>query len=108
MEVALSWVLRGGVLFSAALIIIGLALMWVTGDTSNPFCVMNPGWMIWGSPFLEPSHVLFLGFAVLIMTPILRVAVSILIYLKANDLQFTAITIIVFLILIISMTFGIG
>jgi uncharacterized membrane protein len=101
-------VLRGGVLFSAALIIIGMVLMWITGDTSNPFCVIKPGWMIWGNPFLEPSHVLFLGFAVLIITPMLRVAVSMFIYLKTHDLQLAAITIIVFLILILSMTFGIG
>lgn len=108
MEKILSMVLRGGVLLSAAIIIAGLLLMSITGDTSNPFCVMKPDWMIGGSPFLEPSHVLFIGFAVLIMTPIIRVAVSILIYLKARDLPFTAITITVFTVLLISVMFGIG
>jgi uncharacterized membrane protein len=108
MEKALSLVLRAGVLFSAALIITGLSLMWMTGDTSNPFGVMTPDWMIWGTPFLEPSHILFLGFAVLVLTPILRVAVSLFIYLKDHDLHFIAITVIVLLTLIISITSGIG
>lgn len=108
MEETLSRVLRGGVMLSAALIILGLALLWVTCDASDPFCVMTPGWMIWGSPFLEPSHVLFLGFAVLLLTPILRVAVSMMVYLKARDLSFAVITFIVFLILIIGMASGVG
>lgn len=108
MEEVLSWILRVGVLFSAALIIVGMALIFVTGDISNQFCVMEPGWIIWGSPFLEPSHVLFMGFAVLIMTPIIRVAVSIMMYLKARDLPFTAITMVVFMILLLSVVFGIG
>lgn len=108
MEEVLSWILRGGVLFSAALIIVGMALIFVTGDISNQFCVMELGWIIWGSPFLEPSHVLFMGFAVLIMTPIIRVAASIMMYLKARDLPFTAITMAVFMILLLSLVFGIG
>lgn len=108
MEETLSLVLKGGVIGSAALIILGLALMGITGDISNPFGVMKLGWMVWGNPFLEPSHILFLGFAILVMTPIMRVAASILIYLKKRDLPFAAITIIVLLILIISLTFGIG
>ncbi len=107
-EEVLSLVLRGGVLLSAALIILGLALLWATGDASDPFCVMTPAWMLWGNSFFEPSHVLFLGFAVLLVTPIIRVAVSMLIYLKARDLPFAAITFIVFLILIIGMASGIG
>lgn len=107
MEEALSWVLRAGVVVSAVLIILGLSAMWVTGNTSNAFCVMKLDWMIGGSPFFEPSHILFLGFAVLILTPIIGVAVSTLFYLKTRDLPFTAITFILLLILIISITFGI-
>jgi uncharacterized membrane protein len=108
METALSWVLRIGVLFSAILIIVGLTLTFITKDISNPFCVMELGWMIWGNPFFEPSHILFLGYAVLITTPVLGVAVSLLIFLKVHDLPFATITLIVFLILIVSMTVGIG
>jgi uncharacterized membrane protein len=108
MEEALSLVLKGGVLSSAALILLGLALIWITGDNSNPFGVMKLGWMIYGNPFFEPSHILFLGFAILVMTPIMRVAASILIYLKQRDLQFATITTIVLLILTISLKFGIG
>lgn len=108
MEKALSWVLRIGVALSGVLVIVGLTLMFVTKNTSNPFGVMDLEWIIRGNSFFDPSHILFLGYAVLLLTPLLRVAVSILLYLKAHDIPFTAITLIVFVILIISMTIGIG
>ena len=108
MEKTLSWVLRIGVFLSGVLIIVGLTLMFVTKNTSNPFGVMDLEWIIRGNSFFDPSHMLFLGYAVLLSTPLLRVAVSILLYLIAHDIPFTAITLIVFVILIISMTIGIG
>ena len=108
MEKALSWILSKGVLISVVLILSGLGLMLITGDTSNPFGIMELEWMIWGNSFFEPSHILFLGYAVLIMIPIISIAVSIVMYLRAHDLPFTVITLIVFGILIASMTFGIG
>jgi len=107
-EAALSQVLRFGVLLSAVLIFMGLALTFLTGDISHPFGVLNLRWVIWGDPFLEPSHLLFLGFAVLIATPVLRIAASILMYLETRDIPFAAITSLVLLILIISFTMGVG
>jgi len=108
MEKTLTWVLRIGVVLSGVLIIIGLSLMFVTRDTSNPHGVMELEWILRGNSFFDPSHILFLGYAVLLLTPVLRVAVSILLFLKAQDIPFTAITLIVFVILIVSMAVGIG
>lgn len=108
MEEVLSSVLRVGVQLSAALIIIGLGMMVATGNTSCPFGVADLGWLIWGSPFLAPSHIFFLGFAVLIATPVFRVMASILIYMKTSDRPFATITALVLLILIASFIWGVG
>jgi uncharacterized membrane protein len=108
MEKALAWVLRIGVILSGVLIIMGISLMFITKDTSNPYGVMELEWILRGNSFFAPSHILFLGYTVLLSTPVLRVGVSILLYLKAHDIPFTAITLIVFVILIVSMAIGIG
>ena len=108
MEKTLAWVLRIGVVLSGVLITIGLSLMFTTNDTSNPYGVMELEWILKGNSFFAPSHILFIGYAVLLSTPVLRVAVSILLYLKAQDIPFTAITLIVFIVLMVSMAIGIG
>jgi uncharacterized membrane protein len=108
MERIISHVLRIGVLLSTVLVIAGLMLASITGDSSCPFGVPELRWMIWGDPFLAPSHVLFLGFTVLISTPVLRIIASILMYLRMRDAAFAAITTTVLLILILSFTLGIG
>lgn len=108
MERTISLVLRVGVIVSFVLVIIGLVLVSITGDTSYPFGVPEFWWFIWGDPFLAPSHILFIGFMVLISTPVLRVIVSILMYLKTRDAMFSAITAAVLMILIMSFMLGIG
>ena len=102
MKETVSQVLRGGVLLSAILVLLGLVLMLSTGDTSCPFGVPDLNWFIWGDPFFAPSHILFLGFTVLIATPVLNILASIHIFLKERDLLFAAITTLVFLILLVS------
>jgi uncharacterized membrane protein len=108
MENLLSSVLRTGVLLSGALILIGLALTVLTGDMSYPNGDMSLSWIIWGDPFLTPSHILFLGFLTLIATPVLRIVVSTIVYLKINDRAFAAITALVLVILAIGFTLGVG
>jgi uncharacterized membrane protein len=108
MERIVSRVLRAGVVISSALVVAGLALLSLTGNTSCPNGVVNLRWIILGDPFLAPSHVLFLGFMVLISTPVLRIIASILVYLKTRDVSFVTITVTVLLILAMSFTLGIG
>ena len=108
MEGLLSNILRKGVLLSGCLILLGLTMTVVTGDTTCPNGDMSLAWLVWGDPFLEPSHILFIGFLTLIATPVLRIAASILIYVKARDTPFAAITTIVLLILVVSFTLGVA
>ena len=108
MEALVSGILRAGVLLSAALILLGLTMMIVTGDTSCPNGNMDPAWLLYGDPFFSPSHILFLGFLALIATPVLRIGASIYVYTKIHDNAFTTITTIVLFVLVVSFTMGIG
>jgi uncharacterized membrane protein len=108
MERVVSYVLRAGVVISSALVVVGLVTLSLTGNTSNPNGVANLRWIIFGDPFLAPSHVLFLGFMILISTPVLRIIASILVYLRTRDVSFVTITVTVLLILAMSFTLGIG
>jgi uncharacterized membrane protein len=108
MDEAVSRVLRGGVLLSTVLVLLGLALMTITGDASCPFGVLDLQWLIWGESLFAPAHVLFLGFMILIATPVLNVFALFLMFLRAHDAPFTAITALVLLILIVSFMLGVG
>ena len=108
MEALVSNILRAGVLMSGALILFGMMLTVVTGDTSCPNGNMDIDWLIRGDPFFAPSHILFLGFLTLIATPVLRIAASIYVYTKLHDNAFTIITTIVLFVLMVSFTLGIG
>ena len=108
MEIGISYLLRGGVLLSGILLLVGLGLLWITGDTSCPSNVLSLNWILWGDPFLAPSHIIFLGFFTLIFTPLLRIFVSILMYIKLKDVTFSILTGIVFLILLASIVLGYG
>ena len=108
MERVISRILRWGVFVSAVLVLVGLALTAVTGDASHPYGLPDLEWIIWGDPFLEPSHVIYLGFMTLISTPMLRIVASILVFIKVHDGAFAAITSLVLLILILGFTMGVG
>ena len=108
MENFIAQLLRVGVLLCGVLLVAGLGLLWATGDTSCPTGVMSFSWVLRGSPFLEPSHVIYLGFLVLIGTPLLRIVASTIMYFSMRDWVFTTITGVVLVILMASMTLGIG
>ena len=108
MEENASRILRLGVLASAALVLFGLALIAITGDTSHPYGLPDLDWIIWGDPFLAPSHVIYMGFMILISTPVLNIIASILMFIKARDGTFAAIASLVLLILIFGFTLGVG
>lgn len=108
MEIGISYLLRGGVLLSGILLMAGLGLLWITGDTSCPSNVLSLNWILWGDPFLTPSHIIFLGFFTLIFTPLIRIFVSVLMYIKLKDATFSILTSLVFLILLASIVLGYG
>ena len=108
MEGALSLLLKVGVLLSGTLVLLGLAIMAATGDTSYSNGVLDLRWMIFGDPFFEPSHIIYLGFITLIATPVIRIVASVALFHKAHDRAFAVITATVLLILVISFLLGVG
>jgi uncharacterized membrane protein len=64
--------------------------------------------MLFGDPFFAPSHIIFLGFMVLVRTPLLRIVASVVVFALSKDWTFTVITGCVLTILGISMVLGVG
>ena len=108
LELFVSNVLRYGVLLSGLLILSGLGLFLITGDYSFPNGAASLEWILWGSPFFAPSHILFLGFIVLVLTPICRVATSVVAYIYQRDWAFAAITGFVLVVLVTGIVLGLG
>ncbi len=102
----IGWILQGGVMLSAGIILIGLLMLpfyskgfSVSGLLSFPQTFSQ----IWaGLLALQPQSIIALGLLLLIATPILRVAVSIIAFALERDFRFVVITALVLAILILS------
>lgn len=108
LELVVARVLQAGVIISGILILFGLGLFLWTGDTCYQFGEPSLEWIVWGDPFFAPSHLLFLGFIVLVTTPLFRVAASVLAYIIDGDLAYIAITGFVLVVLVLGMVLGLG
>ena len=108
MELFISRLMRVSVSLSGVIIFIGLVLFLVTGDNSCPVDMFELNWIMFGAPFLEPSHVIFLGFMILVGTPLLRILASVAVFFVSEDWAFTVITGMVLSILVLSMIIGVG
>lgn len=111
-ELIISGVLRGGVLLSAGFIATGVIIFYASGawrsptaDRAFPHTVVS-AWV--GALHGEPLAIIALGLLVLLATPVLRVAVSIVAFLLEHDRLYAAITALVLLILIVSFFLGRG
>ncbi len=128
MELVISYGLRIGVLLSAAVILIGVLQFASSRDTgyarllphhladliayhpkSGPgvFPTTLPE-VVRGAIEARPYAIIGLGLLLLILTPIVRVALSILFFLSERDWLYTGITLLVFCILLLSLVTGIG
>jgi uncharacterized membrane protein len=121
MAQALALLLVTGVAFSAALLGAGLVLLALTGHTGygaalTPALLTPPETVAYprtipavvrGALAARPFAVIALGVLVLIATPVLRVAASVLLFLLERDYLYTAITMVV-LIVLLSSIFLIG
>lgn len=114
-ELIISYVLRGGVLLSAAIILVGVVLYLFfdpAAATSGPIgsrpAPSTLGDVGAGLARGDPLAVIALGLLVLLATPVLRVAVSIVTFALERDRRFVAITSLVLLILVASFLFGKG
>lgn len=108
MERAISRTLRAGVLTSAAVTLTGLLLFLITGQSGYPggSFPTTPLPILAGVLALKPYAVILLGLFILILTPVLRVGLSIFLFLHEKDVTFARITALVFTILIVSFLLG--
>lgn len=108
MEIIISNALRIGVVISAIVIFIGLLMLIITGSSGYPNSTYptSPAAIIKGLALLKPYAIILTGLLVLILTPVFRVGVSIITFLQEKDYLYTAITSLVFTILIVSFLLG--
>ncbi|MFI5273688.1 MAG: DUF1634 domain-containing protein [Ktedonobacterales bacterium] len=113
-EIIVSDVLRWGVMISAATIALGVVLFYVqylsghlTDAASHAF-PHSLGGEIAALRTGSAIAIIVLGLLLLLATPVLRVAVSILVFALTHDWLYTVITLIVLIILMVSFFSGRG
>ncbi|MGG4397547.1 DUF1634 domain-containing protein [Paenibacillus thiaminolyticus] len=107
-ELTVSRLLRIGVVGAALFIAFGLILLLATGESGYPdasFPTTVAG-VTAGVAGFKPYAFISLGLLLLILTPVFRVAVSILVFLKEGDMVYAGITALVLAILLISFVLG--
>ena len=110
----IGWILRGGVILSATIILIGLVLLLVHIE-GQPGFVMSIGTsphsfsQVWsGLKVLQPQAIIATGLLLLIATPVITVTTSLVAFAIERDRRFVVITSIVLAILLASMLIGKG
>lgn len=124
LETVLGWILRVGVTASALLIAAGVVLLFFTGSTGYGGTLSSldnlvhysqnagerfpttPGEVFSGLVGLHPYALIALGLLVLIATPVVRVAASVLLFWLERDGAYVFLTFLVLMILIISFLLG--
>lgn len=104
-------VLVGGMLVSTALFAIGVirALMHPTYMPLTPEWVRqhyNLGVLVHGLKTLDPTSIMMVATILLILTPVVRVIVSIWAFAVDRDFKFVGITVIVFLVMVVTVIAG--
>jgi uncharacterized membrane protein len=118
-ELVISRLLRGGVLLSLGIVLVGTVLTFVhhptyatspgefdrltSNEASFPTSLAD---VVRGVGNLEGRAIVTLGLLVLLATPVMRVAVSILAFLHERDHTFAVITSVVLMLLITSLVLG--
>ena len=110
----IGWILRGGVILSATIILIGFVLLLVHIE-GQPGFVMSIGTsphsfsQVWsGLKVLQPQAIIATGLLLLIATPVITVTTSLVAFAIEPDRRFVVITSIVLAILLASMLIGKG
>jgi uncharacterized membrane protein len=110
-ELLISAILRGGVLLSGGVTLLGLLLLFVHNPGASARLAKmqfphTPGAVLTGIAHGDPLAVIMLGLLLLIATPVSRIAVSILAFAVEKDWRYVAITAVVLAILLISFILG--
>jgi uncharacterized membrane protein len=109
MEIAIAWVLRGGVALSGLFIAVGLLLrMFEPGNSQQLVAQLLAGQPLSTSTLVtwQPDSVITIGLILLIALPIVRVAMTVFLFLKEKDYTYLAITLFVLTVLMIGVFFG--
>jgi len=106
MNRGIATVLRGGVLLSVGILLGGLAIAVIEGR-GFPFDVVEPGQLPGSLVRLRPEGLLSLGILTLLLTPVVRVAISLLGFVKERDRTYVALTAIVLLNLATAFLIGV-
>src|SRR6266480_4674637 len=108
--IGIAWLLQGGVLLSAAIIVLGVILLLMepgTLQTEQAFVFPQTfSQVIAGLLALYPQAIITFGLLLLIATPIVRVIASIVIFAIERDRRYVLITAIVLVILMCSLFLG--
>lgn len=107
-ELVIGKILRIGVVISVTVMLLGLILfLWQQsgGYPHNRFPT-SPAAIYQGLLTLKPYAVMMLGIFLLILTPVLRVVVSIYAFWKEHDQLYVYITTTVLIILVVAMVGG--
>ncbi|HVB60561.1 MAG TPA: TSUP family transporter [Ktedonobacteraceae bacterium] len=103
----IGWVLQIGVLVSALVILIGVVMLFLSpgGLSPDKFLTFPHSFSAVGAGLLalRPQSVIVLGLLLLIATPVMRVAVSIVAFALEHDRDYVVITLIVLIILLCSL-----
>jgi uncharacterized membrane protein len=107
-ELLISQVLRGGVVLSAMIIGIGMlgVVLQHSNQTSSLLAFDSLGAVWHGILAGNPLAVIMAGLLVLLATPVLRVAVSMVAFALEGDFRYVAITCLVLMILLVSFALG--
>jgi len=107
-ELAVSRWLRIGVIISAGVIILGLIVLFIQGGSGYPGDTYPHSLpeIFRGLIEFKPYAVITVGLMLLILTPVLRVAISIWVFVREGDKLYVIITSIVLAILIVSFALG--
>jgi uncharacterized membrane protein len=107
-ELAISKALRIGVIVSGVVTFAGLMMYFATGESGYPESVYPVKFIeiLKGMLALKPYGIIMAGLLILIATPIFRVGISIVIFLVEKDYLYVKITLLVFIILMLSLLLG--
>jgi uncharacterized membrane protein len=112
-ELIISNVLRGGVLVSAGVIVLGVILFYARATRSAHGLIDQPypsslAAVGTGLVHGDPLAIVALGLLLLLATPVIRVAVSVVAFALEHDRQYVLITLLVLFILLVSFFLGKG
>ncbi len=112
LETIVSLVLRFGVLLSLGITAVGVILLFTTDPTqavvptSGVPTPQSPAAVFAALGQLQPTAVIQTGLMLLIATPVLRVAVSVVAFLMEEDFVYTIVTLFVLGVLLLSFFLG--